>query len=182
MSEDSNRKSVRSQLIEEAMVNCHDARADVLKAQQLEGQVTREYRLRLQQAIIEYYYALRPLREESPIEDWWNDVTLSKQWIKDEREEKEVVGNIESGVVIEENTVTEYYDGLDHIERLKDQRETRKSVKTGMMGRRETVETVQKVLDAPVLLDISSTLDDAATKLGFAPESRTPVEDDPAPI
>lgn len=162
-------RSVRGRIIEDAMVNCHEARADVLKAQQLAGTVDREYRLRLQQAIIEYYYAMRPLREHNAIKDWWEDVVLSERWVKDRRTEQKVTGSVVDGVSLEEETVEEYYRGLDHIERLQDMRERRRTVDSGMMGKRESVEEVQKVLETAVLIDIAGTLDDAAAKLGFEP-------------
>jgi hypothetical protein len=159
------------------MVNCHEARADVLKAQQLAGTVGREYRLRLQQVIIGYYYNLRPLRDHSAVDGWWDEVVLSREWVKDENVEKSVEGSPENGLEIVEERVEEYYRGLGTIETIPQMKEEWVEVESGMMGKKETKRVDQKVLDAQVLLDIASTLDDAADKLGFSAVDEQPVKD-----
>jgi hypothetical protein len=169
-------KTVRQELIENAMLRCHDARSKVQKVKYLANSVPRETSLKFQQAIADYYAALRPLRENDPVEDWWDDVTLSKQWVKDVHEEtKPVVTGDYLGrepVSVRERTekVVEFYEGLNTLERLDAMTETIENVKSGMRGVRTEKRTRLKVLSPSILIDISYVLDDAADKLGFSPE------------
>jgi len=177
-------KTTRQKLIEEAQLRCHEARSELQKAKLLYGTVPREVALRLQQRIADYYYALRPLRNEDPVADWWDDGPLSKHWIKDVRIEKEPVvtgdylGQESVGVRQRKKKVIDRYQGLDHLEQLDSMTETKTVTKSGMRGTRKEKSTRQKALDAEILRDLSSTLDDAATKLGFGPEIETEMPTD----
>lgn len=169
-------KTVRQRLIEEAQLRCHEARSNVMQAKLLTSKVPREAALRLQQALVDYYAALRPLRDEEIVADWWEDVTLSENWIKDVRVETEPVvtgdyiGREPVSVKAKKKRVVEHYEGLDTLERLDSMTEEKTVEKTGMRGKRTETITRLKVLDPGILQDISYVLDDAADKLGFGPE------------
>ena len=169
-------KTVRQKLIEEAQLRCHESRSEVTKSKFLTNSVPRQVALRLQQTVSDYYSALRPLRDEDPVSDWWNNVTLSERWIKDVRTETEpvVTGDVlgREPISVQQNTkrVVDYYEGLDTLERIGSMTETKEVTKSGMRGVRTETVTRVKVLDPTILVDISFVLDDAANKLGFAPE------------
>jgi hypothetical protein len=169
-------KTIRQRLIEEAQLRCHEARSNVLQAKLLANKVPRESALRFQQTLVDYYAALRPLRDEEIVADWWDDVTLSEHWIKDVRVETEPVvtgdylGTEQVSVQQQKERVVEHYEGLDTIEKLDSMTEEKTVSKKGMRGRRTETVSRLKVLDIEILKDISFTLDDAADKLGFGPE------------
>jgi hypothetical protein len=169
-------KTVRQKLIEEAQLRCHEARSEVQKAKLLAGEVPREVALRLQQSISDYYAALRPLREGDPVDGWWTDVTLSENWVKDVRTETEQVvtgdplDREKVSVKQREKQIVEYYEGLDTLQKIDSMTEKKQVTKSGMRGRRKETVSRLKVLDPAILIDISFVLDDAANRLGFAPE------------
>lgn len=177
--------TVRQQLIEHTQLQCHQARSTVQQAKLLDGSVPRNLALRLQQRIVDYYYALKPLRNEAPVDDWWDSVQLSENWIKDVRTERQPVvtgdyqGRQPVGVQYEQTKVVDYYEGLDQLERLDSMTETKTVTKSTLRGVREETTTRQKALDPAILIDITATLDDAATRLGFSPdvEAETPHDD-----
>jgi hypothetical protein len=175
-------KTVRQKLIEEAMFRCHQSRSEVQKQKFLTNSVPRKVALRFQQTISDYYAALRPLRQNDPVQDWWDSVELSKRWIKDIRVETEPVvtgdyiGREQVGVKTRKKRVVDRYEGLDALERLGSMTETKEITKSTMRGVRKETTSRLKLLDPGVLIDISFTLDDAADKLGFSPnvESEMP--------
>jgi hypothetical protein len=165
-------KTARQRIIEEAQLQCYDARSEYQQAALLlSGQVSREHVLRLQQAVADYYWALRPLRDEDPVRDWWNDVVLSEQWTRSVTvTEPRVQGTT---IVQAEETKEVPFEGLETLRDHLDRTETVTTTKTGMRGRREETVTRKKVLDPEVLVDITGVLDDAADKLGFSPEVKS---------
>lgn len=175
--DDSGRKTVRERIIEDAQMRCHQARSRCYRARMIyDGEVPQEIKLALQEAIIDYYRAMRPLRDESIIRDFWEDAILSRRWIKGQRqvEQPTVDGDLHGhGVSVRTETTTEtvYYRGLDVLEDLETATETERVEKTSMRGRTTEEVTRQKVLPAGVLVDIASVLDDAAAKLGFKPDT-----------
>lgn len=168
--DDSGGKSVRQRIIEQAQIETHDARSTVIKTQLLAGGVPRDQLLSLQNAILQYYYALRPLREEDPVEGWWDDVQLSEAWTDGTRIEREVVGDLQTGPRIQTQETPNHVTGLETLHDLAGDTETVRRVSTGLCGRREETEERQRVLDVRILLDVSLVLDDAADRLGFAPD------------
>jgi hypothetical protein len=172
-----NRGAVREQLINSAQVDVHEARADVAKARLLYETVPRELRMLLQEACVEYYYALRPLRSESIIKKWWSDVVLSEHWVKDVREWEEVVVDADlHGPTPDVRTETKrevvLYQGLDVLADLDEMTDSYECEVVDMCGTRVETGEQQVVLPARVLIDVSAVLDDAAKRLDFAPRMR----------
>ena len=178
-------KTAIERVIEHHQLRTHDARSTVLQTQHVLAHVPRKPRLRLQQEVLDYYHALKPLREHPEVEGWWDDVRLSDQWIKDKTVSQEVVqdvvGDIETGVQVterlEEDVEIEYYEGLDTIPEKLTETETSVSVSHGLSGPSMSKQTKRRVLDADILIDVAGVLDDATIKLGFGPEGDTPVAD-----
>ncbi|WP_226043514.1 hypothetical protein [Natrinema sp. DC36] len=169
-------RSARRQIIEEAQVVCHTARSEYQQVSKLnDGEVPREISLRFQQAVTDYYWSLRPLRDEQVVQDFWESTVLSEDWTY---EEVVVKGSVEAdlhkpGIQIsrEPQTIEKPYLGLETIKtHLDGEFETKTVVKTGARGRREETVRRQKILEPEILLDISGVLDDAAAKLGFMPD------------
>ncbi|RDZ39432.1 hypothetical protein C5B91_20185 [Haloferax sp. Atlit-10N] len=164
---------MREKLIEDAQVEVHEARSKVTRVRLMYDHVPRAWRQELQEAIIAYYYALRPLRTEGIIEEWWGSVELSSEWTREVVTDTEtVVRETENGGFAEETVdVTEVkpYRGLQILEELETATVSETVEKSDMRGTRYESVSRQLVLDAPVLIDIAGVLDDAATKLGFSP-------------
>jgi hypothetical protein len=157
----------------------------VLQAQHVLAGVPRKQRLRLQQEILDYYHALKPLREHPEVEDWWDDVRLSDRWIADrtvtEDVVQDVIGDINSGVQVaervEEDVEIEYFTGLDTIPEKLTETETASTYSHGLSGPSQSTQTQRRVLDADILIDVAGVLDDATIKLGFGPEGDAPTAD-----
>ncbi|WP_396614093.1 hypothetical protein ACH9L7_20330 (plasmid) [Haloferax sp. S1W] len=165
-------KTMRERLIEKAQVDVHDARSKITRVRLRFDGVPREWRQELQEAVIAYYYALRPLRTEGIIKDWWSSVELSSEWTRTVVVDTEtVLEETEGGLVEKEVPVTDEvpYSGLDILEDVETATESEIVTVSDMRGERQETVSRQLVLDATVLVDIASVLDDAATKLGFAP-------------
>lgn len=171
-------KTVLERLIDARQLEMHDAREDVLQAQFLRGQVPRQLSLRLQNTIVQLYYALRPLRNHELADDWWDTVVLSEQWIKEIEQRPRVSGDIDEPLSVEYEEVAVPYTGLDKLADLKDMVEEKTVVEGGMMGESERTVREQKVLDAPILLDISTVLDDATEKFDFGPDLPENLDED----
>lgn len=171
-------KSAVERIIEHHQLQIHEARSRVLQSSHVLAHVPREPRLRLQQAILDYYHALKPLRDRPEVEEWWSQVTLSENWVKDRTVETDVTvgGDPINGVEVteEEREVVEYYEGLDVIPEEFTQTVTETVHEHGFSGPSTATKRTRKVMDAQTLIDVASTLDDAAVKLGFAPEGDTP--------
>ncbi|WP_435360407.1 hypothetical protein [Haloarchaeobius sp. DFWS5] len=173
-------KSVRERIIEHAQLQCYEARSELQQAQMLNhGTAPRQVRMKLQQAISDYYHALRPLRNRPEVgeNDWWETVELSDDWMYTETvPRREVVGSIDEQLGIREWTedVEQSYAGLDVIRDLERAVETTTVVKTGMRGRREDTVTRVKILDGDILVDIVGVLHEAAGRLGFQPDMTVP--------
>ena len=151
------RANTRRRIIEQAQLHCYETRSICHRAKNRYGEVPREIRLDFQEANVDYYWALRPLREESVVKSWWNDHDLAK-------------------VDGEELT------GLDSILELDGETESVTDVHHTVRGISQTTQTFQRVYPFTVLRDISGVLDDAARKLGFAPDAPLAVETEPEPV
>lgn len=178
-------KTAIERVIEHHQLRTHEARSRVLQTQHVLTAVPRKPRLRLQQELLDYYFALKPLRNRPEVEDWWDDVVLSENWIKDrtvtETTSQEVVGDIETGVNIVEETTEEvdleYYRGLDLLPEKLTETTTSTEYSHGISGPENSQTKRRRVLDAEILIDIATTLDDAAIKLGFGPDGDAPEAD-----
>ena len=177
--EEEMRKSTREKIIDDAQIQCHQARSDVIETRLQLDAVPRQVRKGFQQSILAYYHALRPLRTEGIINSWWKSVTLSEDWIRAvmfETEDGDELAvspeNAQSKMASDsfQYVGVELHQGLDTLESLDDATEETTTVVGGMRGRREETTTRPLVLETEVLVDISRVLDEAATKLGFAPD------------
>lgn len=148
----------RRELIENASIQCYLARSECLRLKSEYGEVPEEFRREFQNAIVDYYWALRPLREKPKLKDKWNRIQLAKGWTDGDDEP---------------------VAGLDTIARLDELVETDTIERHSMRGTvRETVAR-QQVLPFRILKGISGTFDDVAAQLGFVPE---PPDDDSLPM
>ncbi|MCO8266645.1 hypothetical protein NKF06_08610 [Haloferax sp. AB510] len=174
-------KTVRERIIEDAQVRCHQKRSEVQDARLRMSIVPRSLRGDFQNRVLEYYRALRPLRTEGIIKEWWSSVVLSPSWTAGreyifEIDGQEIeVSQDEAMTIYEKQGVAPVevrdipYRGLERLDELEDATETVVETRSTMRGVREEQTTQQVVLDVRQLMDIASTLDDAATKLGFKP-------------
>jgi len=174
-------KSVRERLIEHAQLQTWEARSELQQAQMLQnGEAPRQKRMKLQQAISDYYHALRPLKDRPELkgnrdDGWWNTVELSDHWTT---VETKVTGDIQTGTQIAEEEVP--VTGLDSIRDLERSYEEHTTTRNGLRGRRTETVRRKTVLSGDVLVDIIGTLDEAAGKVGFQPEMEIPdAETDP---
>lgn len=170
------RRTVREKLIEEAQVEMQRARSTVTRAEMAyDGRVPRQYRMELQRAVLDYYDALRPLREEGLIAEWWETVELSDSWTEQRIvRDVEVDGDVDSrrpARVLDwgQHAETVPVEGVDSLEGLRTAVEPYRETNRSMRGSREVTGQRKVVLEADALLDIASKLDDAANKLGFRP-------------
>lgn len=163
--ENTSRGRTRRQLIEQAQLECSEYRAVCDRYNTHNGDIPRQHRIEFQNAIVDYYWALRPLRNQKRVEELWQDAVLSKSW---------TVRNGDG----EDVPVT----GLDSIQYLNRMTEKVSEVKHTVRGTRVETDRQLQVLPFPVLADIYATLEDAAAELGFTVEPGVTVEEDPAPV
>ncbi|ELZ76071.1 hypothetical protein [Haloferax volcanii] len=190
-SDDPRSKTVRERIIEDAQVRCHQKRSEVQDARLRMSMVPRSLRGDFQNRVLEYYRALRPLRSEGIIKEWWSSVVLSPTWTA----KREYVFEIDGQTLeVSQDEAMAFYEkqgvppvevrdipfqGLERLDELEDATETVVETRSTMRGVREEQTTQQVVLDVRQLMDIAGVLDDAATKLGFAPafDEETPNDD-----
>lgn len=176
--DDHTRTRMRRQIIEAAVTNQYRARAEAQRERLLQGEVSDERIASFQQAVLDLYWALRPLREADPVADWWDDVVLSKHWTE---EQATVEGDLTGrGVSVSRDVVPKTgLDTLETVERMSTT--TTESVDT-FIGERVQAVPDQQFLPYEVLADVSGVLEDAAGKLGFNPTTPTPDQTDPDPV
>lgn len=166
-------KSARQRIIEDAEIECHMARKELRQAQLVtDGGLPRRRIMKLQEAILNYYQALKPLREEEPLEGWWEDVELSEHWTAPTTETQKVAaGNVYEGVrvVEKEVEVEKPVTGLDTLQVLENAVTEDDVEVTDGRGRRTETKRSVTLLDPEILYDIAATLDDAVAKLGLKP-------------
>ncbi len=167
-SDDTPRTVARQKIIETAQLNCYEARSQCIRVKSQMGDVPREYLLAFQDAILDYYWALKPLADEPPVHGWWEEVELSDQWT--------VASDGGDG------DETGFVTGVDSIDGIEDDIETVRERKKTVRGLATFEHQQQRVLPFQVLKDISGVLDEATGRLGFIPATPTPVETDPEPI
>lgn len=168
-------QSVHAQLVNDRLVDLYQARSKAIRARiMLGGVAPHEFRVELQNAILDAYYALRPLRDENVVADYWEETIPSEDWIAGTTERVEVDGAIDEPLRVDREEVEVPYQGIDAITELENNIERGEQTVHTVAGEK-TQETVrQEPPPLEILLDISSTLEDAAAKLGFA--SDTPDE------
>jgi hypothetical protein len=144
------RGHARREIIESAQVQCYLARSECLRAKAEVGDVPEEFRREFQNAIVDYYWALRPMRRKPKLKDVWNELVLADGWVDPDEEEP--------------------IAGLDTIQQLDDITDTDTVDRHTMRGAVAETVTRQRVLPFWILKSISGTLDDAAAELGFVPD------------
>lgn len=168
-------KTARRRIIEDAEIRCYEKRRDLRQEQLLrDGNVPRETRLALQEAVINYYYALFPLRNEDPVDEWWDSVTLSDEWTTEQTvTTRQIVGTRsmygKARVETREDTVEQPVEGLDTLQQVEAQTVERENEIQDAKGERTETERFQVILPAEVLVDISLVLDEAVNRLGMGP-------------
>lgn len=142
----------RARIIAEAQARTHDARMQFIESANSIEQGAHENlaAAQLHNAVIEYFYALRPLKDEPPVRQFWNEVVLWEE--------------AESGE-------TKKAKGFDRLEQEAVRFQTTRSTSKGYLGTRTEVNREPIRLPPDVLLRISAKLDQAAGKLGFLPET-----------
>lgn len=151
----------RARIIAHAQERCHQARTQYIEAENtIEGG---EHALvaaaELHNAVIEYFYALRPLKDEDPVEDFWDDVVLWTEQIP--------VRTEAGGISMEEQPVT----GFDQLAQEAIKHKTVQEERDGYLGKRVVTRDIPIRLPPDILLRISAKLDQAAGMLGFKPST-----------
>lgn len=175
----------RARLINDCLTELFDVRAKCERARTLNAEVPTQHRIALYSAIRDTYLALRPLREEDAIKSWWESVTLSPRW----GEWHEVEPDHEDAVpfATDENDDPVYgvwlpYSGLGTLDDLRDPVREEEIAVHVFGGVKRERRTEPDPLPYDILLDISSTLEDAAQRLGFAPAIGVQDVTDPDPV
>jgi hypothetical protein len=175
----------RARLINDRILAMDQIREKCESARAQFGEVPDEHRLALHNSIRTLYMALRPLRDKDAVADFWEGATLSERWgtwveAEASDDDSEIVDIDDDGNPVFATWHT--YQGIDRIDGLRDPVAEREVIEQVFGG--EKTETVVEPDPLPydVLLDISTSLEDATERLGFAPETKVPDQTDPAPI
>lgn len=180
----SGRDSTFRKIIENAKANSFQARVNCSAAQSDAGGVPRELRLEYQQALINYYWALRPLKENGEVSEWWDGVEPSEQWTREVETESDEAGSASdrAATIQKSRTVQQPVTGLDAIKDLNKNVRVVEETKHTMRGRIVDRERIVQALPFEILEDIEATLDDASNRLGLTiGSSDAPPDDDPSP-
>lgn len=146
--DDQRRSNASLQKIEQAMLRVGAARQQYIQACQNGG--ASDHLLReLHTAVLNYYYELRPYRENKQIKTDWKNATVTT------RDGDEVTG-------------------LGELEKWVDRKRASNNTAPGR-GTTTSQKAVPDRLPASDLLRLSATLDDFAHKLGFTPDTKRPV-------
>lgn len=165
----------RARLINERLMQLFNVRSKCERARSLDGEVPTEHQIGLHNAIRDVYLAIRPLRDENAISEWWESVKLSRRWgewqpAKSDHEDSVPIGQNEDGEML--YGVWQPYQGLDALDQLRDVVRHREERIRIFGGFKTKTTSEPHPLPYDVLLDISMTLEDACERLGFVPEVR----------
>jgi len=175
--------NTRRRIIEEAQLQCFQARSACIRARDAYGEVPRDYRRYFQETILDYYWALKPLKDEPPVDDWWDLVELSANWRTVMREAPQVSADGgEPATVGPERTDSKARTGLDTLKHLDEATEVITEAQQSYLGSWSAEIERPHVLPHAVLKDLSDRLDEAWGRLGGNPTTPTPIELDPEPI
>lgn len=158
--------------ITDALYRMHQARQRLIESMQVRnGDPDPNGHHEMQAAVLETYHSLRPLRDENAVEDMWDDVTLWEEF------EGYAPATDDDGQTITDKNgdtvVTEVYsavEGFDSLERKAAEPQVETKEVTDAFGTRTITEESVSLLDPRILVKVSQKLDDAAKKLGFAPD------------
>ncbi|AXR80700.1 hypothetical protein AArcMg_0678 [Natrarchaeobaculum sulfurireducens] len=112
--------------------------------------------------MINYFYALRPLKDEGAVKNFWDSVVL---W-----EERKLAQSPQGPQV-----VTEEVTGFDTLAEEAVKTRVITEERDGYLGTREIEREIPERLPPDILLRVSAQLDRAAGKLGFVPETESEV-------
>lgn len=184
MSSDANERQeptarTRKALIDRALQRVHDARTRCQGERLGYGDVDEALRADLQHAVLDLYWALRPLRGEDAIDEWWDDVELSEVWTE---RITDVKGNL-YGRGVDIDMEEEPKSGLESLQVLDGMTQSETRELETFRGKRTETVVKPTILPYQILKDIAGTLEDAAGKLGFNPTveeqaPRTEIDDD----
>jgi len=162
----------RARIIADAQQRVHDARSAFIESASTTGDAAENqlYAAEFHNAVIEYYFALRPLKEAPEVADMWDADNDDAPVLWTEEEHHPVPGDPWRTETIE-------IRGLESLGDVAMETRTVESTTTGYRGKTETRETVPVRLPPRVLVNVSELLDDCAAKLGFVPEPRERTED-----
>lgn len=169
----------RKRLIDLALQRVHQARTRCQGERLGYGEVDEALRADFQHAILDLYWALRPLRREDAIDEWWEEVELSDGWT----ERVTAVDGDLHGQGVDVGVEERPKQGLETLRYLDDMTHSQtREVETFRGKQAETVVT-PTILPYEILKDIAGTLEDAAGKLGFNPavekhSPRTEIDDE----
>ena len=151
----------RGRLIANAQERVHRARSAWIESENsLEGHnLSTALSAEFHNAVIEFFYALRPLKDKPGVKAYWEDVVLWK--------EEQLVQDEDGTMTIEEKPVT----GFDTLEQYAVQKRQVRDETVGLLGRQVQVKEIPVRLPPDALLRISAKLDEAAGDLGFVPET-----------
>lgn len=166
------KRSTATRLINRAQERCHVARSRFLEAWQLgHDEIPWPVHHEFQSAVLEYYEALRRMRDNPQVSEFWTDAELAEQLVG----RKPVVDDHTGKVVIEPQY--ESITGLDNIYQVVSPGGAIEREVNDVFGRRTVVESTNRFADGETLLHISHVLDDAAAMLGFEPDSASEIDD-----
>lgn len=132
----------RSRIIADAAERVHQARSQYLRARYGDDWTVQDAAERkLQRCVLDYYFALYPLADEGAVKKFWEEAEL---WT-------ERTANGSQTVV-----------GLDNVERIAFETESRTVEETGFDGRTTTSVEKPVQLNGEILVRIASALDRAA--------------------
>lgn len=161
--EGGNSHSELSDTIRAAQRRTHDARLDLISAMTAGGPdsgETMQASTKLQVAVVDYWHALAPLKDEDVVEEYWDEE--AEMW----QETRRTVD--EDGNPVREDV---WVTGLDAIPEYCLTVETSKQITKGFTGSSVNKSRHLRRLPSHDLLRASRRLDKAAALLGFAPET-----------
>ncbi|MCU4926912.1 hypothetical protein OB905_13135 [Halobacteria archaeon AArc-dxtr1] len=172
----SRKGAIATRIITRAQQRNHRARSDYIEARQLSPDVPWSIHHELQAAVMEFYMALKPLREHTSVEEFWEEAEICQ--IQDGWEAVK-----KNGEVVNYRPKMQTMTGFDRLESLTNQPTDEVKEIEDCFGKREIHTQSRELVDGHVLLNASQKLDDAANKLGFGPDidestPRTEIDDE----
>ena len=152
----------RARLIAQAQERCHEARRQFIEIENSigTGDESRVAAAEFHNAVIEYFYALRPLKDENAVSSFWDSVLLWEEQVEVPREDGRGY-----------EFTTEEVTGFDTLEQHAIRKQTVSQQHSTALGKRTELSEVPVRMSPAILLRASAKLDEAAARLGFKPET-----------
>lgn len=192
----SRKSHIATRMVTKAQEECHEARQQYIESRYTnDDSIKRMAELRFHLSVIRYYHELRTLRNNAAVEEFWEEAVLYRKYISEQLVDNE--GNqVKVAATNDNDQISHVYypddddpevipvinldlsweplyqeiTGLDTIEDLTLQQDQSTRTVSNAFGETIITEPTQEPLDGEILLSISKTLDEAAEKLGFAPQ------------